>query len=359
MDIENNLHTPVNHIINHLFSDEYQYDGKSSIDTSVVLMQYNTNDLSFTKLSTEENSYIDYIKPDRTNWFDIVGLTNTYFINQLLKELGFYEVDAKSVLTPCHAAKIDDYGKRLIIVIRPSYFERNNIIASEHICILLKGNTILTFRERGDISFDHVIKSLRLNVMQIRQRHKGLLLAFILNSILSVMIGTAVRVEEMLANIDRMLLESSINDNTIGKKIQHCSYANLYLQKTAVPLKDEFNKLVKIKFIREAENLMPVYMELYNQLDYILLTSQNCRDLLTSLRDLYVSNNDLKTNTIMKRLTIVATIFIPLSFLAGLWGMNFEFMPEVKWKYGYIFAWLIMGLTVFLTWRFMKRNKWF
>ncbi|MCC8144521.1 MAG: magnesium and cobalt transport protein CorA [Tannerellaceae bacterium] len=359
MATENYLRSPVNHIINHLFSDEYQYDGNTSVDTSVVLVRYNSDKLEFAKLSSGLESYLGYCKAGYVNWFDVVGLNNTGFIHRILLELGFFDVDAKSVLTPCHAAKIDDFDKRLIIVIRPSYFEHNNRIASEHICILLKGNILLTFRERGNISFDHVVKSLRTNVMQIRQRDKGLLLAFILNSILSVMIGTAVKVEEMLGNIDLMLLENSSNDNMVGKKIQHCSYANLYLQKTVVPLKDEFDKLIKIPFIREGKGLMPVYMELYNQLDYILLTSKNCRDLLGSLRDLYVSNNDLKTNTVMKRLTVVATLFIPLTFLAGLWGMNFEFMPETKWEYGYVFAWVVMGLTVMLTWRFMKRHKWF
>lgn len=77
------------------------------------------------------------------------------------------------------------------------------------------------------------------------------------------------------------------------------------------------------------------------------------------MRDLYMASNDLKTNGIMKRLTIVSTLFIPITFLVGLWGMNFAVMPEVNWKYGYIFAWVVLLVTGFATWRYMKRNKWF
>ncbi len=195
--------------------------------------------------------------------------------------------------------------------------------------------------------------------MQVRESEKGMLLAFMLNSILSVMIGTAVKMEDMLESIDRILLDESPAEHGVGRKIQRCSYANLYLQKAAVPLKDEFDKLTSIPIIKESHNLMPVYMELYNQLDYILLTTQNCKDLLASMRDLYVSNNDLKTNSIVKRLTTIATLFIPITFLVGLWGMNFEFMPEVRWKYGYLLAWCMIGLTGFVTWRLMKKTDGF
>ncbi len=347
------------HIYNHLFAEEYHYDGNFELDTNILLIQYNAEDLYYSKIDSITKNFQEHIKPGFINWFDITGLNNTLLVQKLLKEFGFYSVDAKPVLTPCHAAKIDEFGKRLIIVIQPCFFDRKHNIDSEHISILMKGNILLTFREIGNVSFDNVLKSLRTNLMNIRSEDTGMLLAFILNSILSVMIGTAIKVEEMLENIDRILLESEHADIQLGKKIQNCSNANLFLQKNSVPLKDEFDKLLNIGFIKNSETLPPVYMELYNQLDYVLLTSQNCNGLLASLRDLYVSNNELKTNSIMKRLTVLATFFIPITFLAGVWGMNFEFMPEIKWRYGYIIAWGVFAVTAIITWLCMKKNKWF
>ena len=75
--------------------------------------------------------------------------------------------------------------------------------------------------------------------------------------------------------------------------------------------------------------------------------------------DLYIANNDLRMNRIMKRLTVVSTIFIPLTFLAGIWGMNFKVMPELDWRYGYATAWAIMILTAIGTWLYMKRKDWY
>ena len=86
---------------------------------------------------------------------------------------------------------------------------------------------------------------------------------------------------------------------------------------------------------------------------------EGCREIISSLVDLYISNNDLRMNAIMKRLTVMSTIFIPLTFLAGVWGMNFRLMPELSWEYGYLIAWGVMLLTGLLTWLYMKRKDWY
>lgn len=100
------------------------------------------------------------------------------------------------------------------------------------------------------------------------------------------------------------------------------------------------------------------FNDLNDHLNYVAQNIEICRETLSSLVDLYISNNDLRMNSIMKSLTIVSTIFIPLTFLVGVWGMNFENMPELKWKYGYPVAWGIMvciGVGVYI---FLRTKKW-
>jgi magnesium transporter len=80
---------------------------------------------------------------------------------------------------------------------------------------------------------------------------------------------------------------------------------------------------------------------------------------LTSLLDLYYNNNNLKMNEIIKRLTVVSTIFIPLTFMVGVWGMNFKFMPEIEWEYGYFFSWMVLALVALFTYLWMRKQKWF
>ena len=96
-----------------------------------------------------------------------------------------------------------------------------------------------------------------------------------------------------------------------------------------------------------------------DHVQFIIQTTESCREIISSLVDLYISNNDLRMNAIMKRLTIVSTIFIPLTFLAGIWGMNFKMMPELDWQYGYGIAWSLMLLTAISTWLYMRKKDWF
>ena len=101
------------------------------------------------------------------------------------------------------------------------------------------------------------------------------------------------------------------------------------------------------------------FNDVNDHLQFVLQTIEICRETLSSLVDLYISNNDLRMNDIMKRLTIVSTIFIPLTFLVGVWGMNFKMMPELDWRYGYCFAWALMIIIGIMVYAFFRKKKWY
>ena len=101
------------------------------------------------------------------------------------------------------------------------------------------------------------------------------------------------------------------------------------------------------------------FNDVNDHLQFVLQTIEICRETLSSLVDLYISNNDLRMNDIMKRLTIVSTIFIPLTFLVGVWGMNFKIMPELDWQYGYVYAWILMLLVGGAVYWFFRKKKWY
>lgn len=125
----------------------------------------------------------------------------------------------------------------------------------------------------------------------------------------------------MLERVNDILLDARHNRLNIAQHIENCRNANLILQKNTVMLYKEF--IARDKKLNSNEETSLIYDELLDQLldqlEYIVLTSINCRELLASMRDLYASNNELRTNTIMKRLSIVSTLFIPIIFLVGLW----------------------------------------
>ena len=129
--------------------------------------------------------------------------------------------------------------------------------------------------------------------------------------------------------------------------------------KSILPLKEQYVKLLR------AENLLihkvnrAFFNDVNDHLQFVLQTIEICRETLSSLVDLYISNNDLRMNDIMKRLTIVSTIFIPLTFLVGVWGMNYKWMPELDWRYGYLFAWILMGVIGIVVYLYFRKKKWY
>lgn len=132
------------------------------------------------------------------------------------------------------------------------------------------------------------------------------------------------------------------------------------IKKCVLPLKEEIGKLLYVTdngLLHKSNR--PFFNDVNDHLQFVLQTLEGCRDVISALIDIYLSNNDRRMNSIMKQLTVVSTIFIPLTFLAGIWGMNFRWMPELEWRYGYVFAWAVMLVLVAVIYLYFKRKKWY
>lgn len=131
---------------------------------------------------------------------------------------------------------------------------------------------------------------------------------------------SASKVEEMLEDIEETLLDIKNDQGNMGLLIQQRRKEYMVIRKNSQPLKEQFAKLLRTENGIISSDILPIYNDLSDQLQFIIQTTESCREIISSLVDLYISNNDLRMNAIMKRLTIVSTIFIPLTFLAGIWG---------------------------------------
>ena len=345
---------------NRFFSDKYVYAGENAVETTIRQAWYNEHEFNQKVIPPETENFKPLLRPGCTNWFQVVGLANANCISRIVQEFGLHNVDVRDILSPNHIVKIDVLDDYITIVLNHSTFNAKNIISSEHICIIVKKGLVLTFVENENELFNHVQKSLKNNVMGLREAPSGLLLAFLLNTILGGLIETANKVEKLLVTIEDRLLENEHDQShVIVRRIQQCRHLTLRMRKNTLPLKNDFNRLCEEKpgIINKA--ILPVFNDLDDQLEYVIQSIANSREILTSLVDLYASNNDFKMNAVMKRLTVVSTLFIPVTFIVGLWGMNFANMPELNWKQGYAFAWAIILAAGAGTWFFMKKKGWF
>ena len=247
----------------------------------------------------------------------------------------------------------------MLIILNSSYYDANMEIHSEHISILVTGNVVITFTESNNPVFANTMKALESDMLSLRKKGSGLLLAFLLNTIIANLVETASKVEEMLEDIEETLLDIKSDQGNMGSMIQQRRHEYMLIRKNSQPLKEQFPKLLRTENGIISPDMLPVYTDVSDQLQFVIQTTESCREIISSLVDLYISNNDLRMNAIMKRLTVVSTLFIPLTFLVGVWGMNFKLMPELDWEYGYGIAWGVMFLTGILTWIYMRKKDWF
>ncbi len=346
------------HISNRHLSDKYYYVGEHETVTEIRLTQYNKTSLTTRQVKTSEPSFDKLTDVDHINWFQVSGLMDSDVITRIVKDCGLHTLDAKDVLTPQHVIKIDAYRGRLMIILNSSFYNDNMEMRSEHISMIVSGNVVITFTESNNPVFESVMQDLKTNTLDIREKGSGLLLAFLLNTVVAHLVESAAKVEDRLEQIEDTLLDINNDQKNIGAEIQQRRRDYMTIRKNSQPLKEQFPKLLQLGNDIITEELLPIYDDLFDQIRFINQTMESCKEISSSLVDLYISNNDFRMNAIMKRLTVVATIFIPLTFLVGLWGMNFEFMPELNWKYGYLFAWVIMLFVGIFTWLFLKRKKW-
>lgn len=350
----------LNHIRKHKrsaarFSAHYDYIGEYENPTFIRLIQYNSNTLISQDIKDLKSFCQLKNRAEVTNWLQVNGLKDAETVSLLVKEFGFHNLDAKDILTPQHIVKIEFYENRYIIILNICYYDENDELMVEHIGILVSGNNLITFCESNRPIFDNVEKAIKDNLLNIRVGGCGQLLAHILNIVTSYLVEASTHTEDLLEDIEAQLLELEHNSPKVGLMIQQRRRDYITLRKNSLPLKEQFQKMNRADSIFSSTELKPIYNDLYDQLLFVIQTVESCREMVSSLMDLYIANNDLKMNTIMKRLTVVSTIFIPLTFLVGVWGMNFEIMPELKWKYGYFMAWSVMFVAAVLSWLYLRK----
>ena len=311
---------------NNLLSEKLIYTGDSLTPTHIHLCTYNATEMQESSGDTFQ-SVKATLDSARINWLQVHGLKDTETIREICAHFEIDFLVLQDILNADHPTKIEEHDKYIVL-------------------------------EQETDFFDDINAALRNDVLKIRSRQTDYLLSVLLNSIMTNYISTISSIDDALEDLEEELLTIT-DENDIGIQIQSLRRQYMLMKKSILPLKEQYVKLLR------AENLLihkvnrAFFNDVNDHLQFVLQTIEICRETLSSLVDLYISNNDLRMNDIMKRLTIVSTIFIPLTFLVGVWGMNYKWMPELDWRYGYLFAWILMGVIGIVVYLYFRKKKWY
>ncbi|NDW11953.1 magnesium and cobalt transport protein CorA [Bacteroides sp. 214] len=344
---------------NNLLLEKLVYTGTSEIEPHLTLVSYNEHELQEAK-GKNIKSIIDSIKCDCVNWLTTCGMKDTEVVREVCEHFEIDFLVLQDILNANHLTKIEEHDKYIVFITK--IFRPNENIEEEltqqQVAIILGSNFVLTFLEKETQLFDDISTAIKSNTLRIRQKQSDYLFSVVINSVVGNYINIVSTIDDSLEDLEEELLKIT-NAKDIGIQIQSLRRQYMQIKRAVLPLKEQYSKLLRSTSTLIHKVNHPFFDDVNDHLQFVLQTIEICRETLSSLVDLYISNNDLKMNEIMKRLTVVSTIFIPLTFLVGVWGMNFEFMPELSWKHGYLFAWGLMLLVGVGGYLFFKRKKWY
>ena len=322
----------------------------------VSLIEFDKDHCNSSVLDT--NKALETFLPNepKSQWFNIVGLTDESFIKTLGNSLNLNLLTLESVVDTHQRPKIDDFDHYLFGVFKMVYFDDNASLKYEHLAMVLIEGKLITFQEVEEDVFNGVRTRLSQEASRIRQRGADYLFFALLDAVVD---HYFIALEQLGLKIDE--LEDMVYYNpeaSQGQKIQKLKKEILKLRQHIYPSKDLVQKLLNSTHPLIKEETKVFLRDLSDQCAEINETLQLYREMSTNLMELHMSTMGNKMNEVMKVLTIMASIFIPLTFIAGIYGMNFDHMPELHWKFGYPMVWILMGSCFIGMLLYFKMKKW-
>jgi magnesium transporter len=304
-----------------------------------------------------EESFPFKEKPTIT-WINIDGLHETDVIEKIGRHFGFHPLLLEDIVNTGGRPKIEDFGDHVFIVLKMLYQdEESDELLSEQISLIFSENYVISFQEsHGDV-FDSIRERIRKGKGRVRKEVGDYLAYLIIDAIVDNYFNVLEDIADYIEDTEEVLLEKP-NSETL-QTIHSLKNDALFLRKSIWPLREIINLLERGEspLIRETTRIY--FRDVYDHTIQVMDTLDTFRDIISGMLDTYLSSMSNRMNEVMKVLTIFASIFIPLTFMAGVYGMNFEYMPELKWPWGYPVLWTLM-LTVGITMVVMfKRKKWF
>ncbi|HEX9776981.1 MAG TPA: magnesium/cobalt transporter CorA [Geopsychrobacteraceae bacterium] len=292
------------------------------------------------------------------SWINLDGIHDVAELEAFGKAFELHPLALEDILDTGHRPKLEEFDQYLLIILKMLHFdEQSNQVQAEQISLVLTNNNVLSFQERPGDVFDGVRERLKRKSGRIRQRGPDYLAYALVDSIVDSYFHILEKIGDRLEFLEKQLLSQPTQDTL--QQLHHFKGQLLFLRKSVWPMRELVNALLQDEspLIRETTNVF--LRDLYDHSVQVIDTVEIFRDMASGLIDLYMSRISHRMNEVMQVLTIMASLFIPLTFIAGVYGMNFEVMPELKWRWGYAMAWgLMLGCAVGML-TYFKKKKWF
>ena len=322
----------------------------------IALLNYDPEQLLEKDLATIEQS-LPYRDTSPVTWINVDGLHEIAVIEKMGVHFGIHPLVLEDIVHTGQRPKSETFEDYIYVVLKMLDIDTAaDHITAEQVSLVLGPHYLISFQEKEGDVFDNVRQRIRTARGRIRKSGCDYLAYAMMDAVVDHYFVILEKLGEKIEQLEEQLLEK--HTPQILEDIHHLKREMIFFRKQIWPLREVLNSLIKdpTELIQETTHIF--LRDVYDHTIQVIDTIESLRDVLSGLSDLYLSTVSNRMNEVMKVLTIIATIFIPLTFIAGIYGMNFEFMPELKWRWAYPALWLLLIVIFVVMILWFKRKKW-
>ncbi|NNL08814.1 MAG: magnesium/cobalt transporter CorA [Croceitalea sp.] len=322
--------------------------------TSITLYMY--TEVEFSEVKIEKNRITESLNGQSIKLVNVVGIADEATIENIGKDLNLNSLLLEDLTDTLHRPKIDEYEEYIFAVLKMLYLDENDDLVIEHVALTLLENAVFIFQETEEHVFDGVLQRIKNKSGLIRTRGADYLFFALIDAIIDHYYVVLEDLKAKLEDLENEVYEAPLKET--AQKIQAIKKDILRVRKWVFPVKELINRLIITEhpFIQKATKLY--LKDAYDHCTEINEDLGLYREMAISMMEIYMTHMSNKMNEVMKVLTVMASIFIPLTFIAGIYGMNFANMPELSSQYGYPIVWVVFIITGIGLLIFFRKRGW-
>ena len=325
-------------------------------EVKIHLIDYDDAHFQEKEVTTIEECFPFKDTPTVT-WINIDGIHKPEIIEAIGKHFNIHHLIVEDIVHTGQRPKMEDLEDYVFVVLKMlSYDESMNEINAEQVSMILGPNFVISFQERTGDVLNPLRERIRNGKGRVRKKGADYLAYCLMDAIIDNYFIILEQLGERIEDIQEVLLTNPTPATL--QEIQKLRREMILLRKSVWPVREVISRLERGESSLMSEATGIYFRDVYDHTIQVIDTIETLRDILSGMLDVYLSSVSNKMNEIMKVLTIIATIFIPLTFLAGIYGMNFKYMPELEWRWGYFVVLLVMVVTVGGMLLYFRKKEW-
>lgn len=330
---------------------------KRSGESTLSLMDYDEHQL-VERASTSIEECLDYVDTPSVTWLDVSSVEQLEVIARIGQHLHLHPLLLEDLVNTTQRPKLEDYGDYLFIILKMlDYDDASQTVTAEQLSLVLGPHYVVSFHEDPGDVFEGVRNRIRSGSGRLRKSGADFLAYALIDAVVDNYFVILEKVGDEIETVEIELV-SQASPETL-QHIYHLKREIIMLRRSVWPLREAIAFLERGDSLLISESTRIYLRDVYDHTIQVIEGIETMRDLLSGMLDIYLSSISNRTNEIVKVLTVFGAIFIPLTFLTGVWGMNFRHMPELEWSWGYPLFWVLVITIIAGLLAYFKRHNWF